>query len=207
MVRKATLDRDLRPDDRAASDEAEPGLPASPARRPEFRWRGAGGRWLVWVFRVVVWAVLLIIGYRGITGIVAGPQRASPASVSPAAAAPDGFPAQLAEAYALQFGNVYLNSSRRRCGQGALSRSPRRPLWSRLCLWSWRGRRARRSSRARNPARRSHAHSNLARLPLGERPRSFACKRPTRLLTKKFSAQSQIKKGTAHAVPTYQQLD
>ena len=111
MVRKATLDRDLRPDERAASDEAGPGQPASPARRPEVPWRGAGGRWLVWVFRVVVWAVLLIIGYRGITGIVAGPQRASSASVSSTAAAPDGFPAQLAEAYALQFGNVYLNFS------------------------------------------------------------------------------------------------
>jgi hypothetical protein len=111
MVRKATLDRDLRPDERAASDEAGPGQPASAARRPEVRWRGAGGRWLVWAFRAVVWVVLLIIGYRGITGIVAGPERASPASASSAAATPDGFPVQLAEAYALQFGNVYLNFS------------------------------------------------------------------------------------------------
>ena len=39
------------------------------------QWRGAGGRWMVWAFRAVVWAVLLIVGYRGVTGIVAGPPR------------------------------------------------------------------------------------------------------------------------------------
>src|SRR5579859_8077931 len=32
--------------------------------------RGAGGRWLVWVLRAVVWVVLLLIGYRGIAAIV-----------------------------------------------------------------------------------------------------------------------------------------
>src|SRR5262245_14960491 len=32
--------------------------------------RGAGGRWLVWVLRAVVWLVLLLIGYRGVDAIV-----------------------------------------------------------------------------------------------------------------------------------------
>jgi hypothetical protein len=113
MVRRATLDRGLLPDELTASGEAAPGpgMPAAAGRDPKAQWRGAGGRWLVWAFRAVLWAVLLIIGYRGITGIVARPQQASSASVTSAAGAPDGFPAQLAEAYAMDFGTVYLNFS------------------------------------------------------------------------------------------------
>src|SRR6266516_2973578 len=47
-------------------------------------WRGAGGRWLVWVFRVVVWLVLLLIGYRGVTAIMEG-QTTSGGAPAPAA--------------------------------------------------------------------------------------------------------------------------
>jgi hypothetical protein len=112
MVRRATLDRDLRPDERAADREAEPGPgpPATSGRASGAQWRGAGGRWLVWAFRVVAWAVILIIGYRGIAEIVA-PPPASSSGASSSATAWDGFPVQLAEAYAMQFGNVYLNFS------------------------------------------------------------------------------------------------
>jgi hypothetical protein len=58
-----------------------------------------------------VWAVLLIIGYRGIMAIVL---NETPASKSGTPATPDGganggFPVTLAEAYAMQFGAVYLN--------------------------------------------------------------------------------------------------
>ena len=72
-------------------------------------WRGSGGRWLVWTFRVVVWAVLLIIGYRGVTAIVAPGKNDSGSSGAPAADPNKGFPVAMAEAYALQFGSVYLN--------------------------------------------------------------------------------------------------
>jgi hypothetical protein len=74
-------------------------------------WRGSGGRWLVWTFRFVVWAVLLIIGYRGVTAIVMPDKNSSGSSGSPAAAPSQGFPVAMAEAYALQFGSVYLNFS------------------------------------------------------------------------------------------------
>jgi hypothetical protein len=62
------------------------------------------------VFRVVVWVVLLVIGYRGVTAIVLNetPNTSSPAAP---AAKGTGFPAELAGAYALQFGQVYLNAS------------------------------------------------------------------------------------------------
>jgi hypothetical protein len=64
----------------------------------------------VWVFRVVVWAVLLIIGYRGVTAIVLNetPGR-SPAA--PAASKGTGFPAAAAGAYAMAFAQVYLNAN------------------------------------------------------------------------------------------------
>jgi hypothetical protein len=74
-------------------------------------WRGSGGRWLVWTFRFVVWAVLLIIGYRGVTAIVMPDKNSSGSSGAPATAPSQGFPVAMAEAYALQFGSVYLNFS------------------------------------------------------------------------------------------------
>jgi hypothetical protein len=113
MVRRATLDRGLRPDGRAAVGEAGPGTPASaqPPHRPATQWRGAGGRWMVWAFRAVVWAVLVIIGYRGVVAIIAKPQPSAPASVAAASGSRYGFPAQLAGAYAMGFGEVYLNFS------------------------------------------------------------------------------------------------
>ena len=113
MVRRATLDRSLRPDERAAAGEPGPGTPApaESSRRPPVQWRGAGGRWMVWAFRAVVWAVLLIIGYRGVVAIITKPQPSAPASVAAASGSRTGFPAQLAEAYALGFGQVFLNFS------------------------------------------------------------------------------------------------
>jgi Conjugative transposon protein TcpC len=93
---------------RQARSDSRP-LRAAQAMSP---WRGAGGRWLVWVGRVVVWAILLLIGYRGVLAIVSGPSSpARPTSPRTAAGASAPFPVALAEAYALEFGNVYLNFS------------------------------------------------------------------------------------------------
>jgi hypothetical protein len=79
-------------------------------------WRGAGGRWLVWVFRIALWFVLLVIGYRGITAIVF---NETPSGSHPAAQAArkTGFPTALAGAFALQFGDVYLNANPATSGQ------------------------------------------------------------------------------------------
>lgn len=81
--------------------------------------RGAGGRWLVWVLRAAVWVVLLLIGYRGIAAIVTSYEGKSGSAGGAAAAAgagvagqaADGFPVTLASAFALEFGQVYLNFS------------------------------------------------------------------------------------------------
>ena len=89
---------------------ADPGIGGS--------WQGAGGRWLLWPLRVVLWATLLIIAFRGITAIVfnssAAPAGGGTGSRS-AAAAP--FPVALAEAYATEFGRVYLSFSPQNQGQ------------------------------------------------------------------------------------------
>ncbi len=114
MVRRAILDRGAQPTAHAAGVEAAPGVPGSASQRAERtgqRWRGAGGRWLVWAFRAVAWAVLLVIGYRGVTAIVAPAKQAATAAETPGANSAHGYPVRLAEAYALQFGDVYLNFS------------------------------------------------------------------------------------------------
>ena len=72
----------------------------------------------MWVLRALVWAVLIIIGVRGVIAIVLNQKTpASPASATSgtsgtaAAGAADSFPSGLAGAYAMQFASVYLNFS------------------------------------------------------------------------------------------------
>lgn len=78
-----------------------------PAKSP---WRGGGGRWLLWPMRVVLWAAVLVIGYRGVTAIALNETPSSNGSVTNSGSATTTqFPVTMAEAYALQFGQVYLN--------------------------------------------------------------------------------------------------
>lgn len=72
-------------------------------------WRGAGGRWALWPLRAVLWVALLVIAFRGITAIVFS-QALVPAGggTGPGGAADGQFPVTLAEAYAAEFGRVYL---------------------------------------------------------------------------------------------------
>ncbi len=133
MVRRATLDRGSRPDELAATDEAVRGAPepAELAERRPSQWRGAGGRWMVWAFRALIWAVLLIVGFRGVEAIAAGTrQTADGNGDAPATSGSTGFPAGLAEAFALQFGNVYLNFSPATAAQRASDLTPFIPVGS-----------------------------------------------------------------------------
>jgi len=127
MVRRSTVDRSPQPATYGVGYDAGTGDLAQGETRKRPRggsgWRGAGGRWLVWTFRVVVWVVLLIIGYRGVTAIVL---NETPPSHSPAAHPTTGpvFPSDLAGAYALQFGQVYLNASPGTAAQRANDLAP-----------------------------------------------------------------------------------
>jgi hypothetical protein len=88
----------------AASQQAAQQVKRS--RRPR---RSAGGRWLVFVLRPLVWAILLVIGFQGLTSIVTSYFGRSRASADQASQQPDGFPVPLAQAFALEFAQVYLN--------------------------------------------------------------------------------------------------
>jgi Conjugative transposon protein TcpC len=119
MVRRSTVDRSPQPDLYDAGYGTEAGdRPPGTRSRTGGGWRGAGGRWLVWTFRVVVWAVLLIIGYRGVMAIVLNETPPSRSHAARTVHGP-GFPVQAASAYALQFGQVYLNASSATAGRRA----------------------------------------------------------------------------------------
>jgi hypothetical protein len=120
MGRRSTVEQSPQADTYADyATEAGDQAPAGGRRdRSAPGWRGAGGRWLVWIFRIVVWLVLLVIGYRGVSAIVLNETPPSPAPTPTASSGP-AFPAALAGAYALQFGQIYLNANPATAGQRA----------------------------------------------------------------------------------------
>lgn len=93
------------------AEQAVAAGPSSAAQAPGRLRGGAGGRWVIWILRVVVWGVLLLIGYRGVSAIVTSVARPSGRAVPSAGARDQRFPAALAQAYALEFGQVYLSYS------------------------------------------------------------------------------------------------
>jgi Conjugative transposon protein TcpC len=114
MVRGSGVDDAARPAVYADGPEMDAGIPGGGRSRSSRAWGGGGGRWLVWTLRAVLWAVLLIIGYRGITAIIFNETPSSRSGSSSPASAGAGnsqFPVTLAGAYAMQFGAVYLNFS------------------------------------------------------------------------------------------------
>jgi hypothetical protein len=112
MVRRsgvASLDSGTESPEYGDALPASAGRGAPAAKSP---WSGGGGRWLLWPMRIVLWVAILVIGYRGVMAIIL---NETPASTNSGAAAPASpaseFPVTLGEAYALQFGQVYLNFS------------------------------------------------------------------------------------------------
>ena len=60
----------------------------------------------------MLWAALLVVAFRGVTAIIFNQHATSPgASTGPASTADGQFPVTLAEAYAAEFGRVFLNFS------------------------------------------------------------------------------------------------
>lgn len=88
----------------------------SGTQAPKAPWGGGGGRWAVWPMRVVLWATILIIGYRGITAIFLNETPSSGNANSTGGATTDqspasAFPVLLGEAFALRFGQIDLTFS------------------------------------------------------------------------------------------------
>lgn len=87
-----------------------PDDPPVPRRQGRGRWRGAGGRWWVWIGRFIIWAVLIVVAVNGVRAIFLRVQTSGGAATTALPpSAGNLFPATLAEAFALQFGQVYLN--------------------------------------------------------------------------------------------------
>jgi hypothetical protein len=75
-------------------------------------WAGGGGRWTVWPMRAVLWAAILIIGYRDVTAIIFDETPAKGnGSGSDTGTTASGFPVTLGEAFAISFSEVHLNYS------------------------------------------------------------------------------------------------
>jgi conjugative transposon protein TcpC len=115
MVRRSTVERSPHSVEHDLGYEAETEYAQPDAigrSRTTRTWRGAGGRWLIWFFRAIAWLVLLVIGYRGVLAIVTGEtQSGAPATPTTSGSPSSSFPVTQADAYALQFGQVYLNWS------------------------------------------------------------------------------------------------
>ena len=111
-AQRLTLDSEL--DSLAAGIQADGSLAAPPGIGAS--WRGAGGRWLMWPLRVVLWTALLVVAFRGITAIIFNSSPA-PAGGTGTGTATGEFPVSLAEAYASEFGRVYLGFSPQSLGQ------------------------------------------------------------------------------------------
>jgi len=93
-------------DDSSAWPEAV--RPAPVAKAP---WSGSGGRWTIWPMRIVLWAALLIVIYRGVTAIALNETPSSGNAASSTGTAATQFPTTAAEAFVMQFGRVYFNFS------------------------------------------------------------------------------------------------
>ena len=114
MVRRSTAERSPHSGEHGLDYEAGTeysGRGQTGRGRPARTWGGAGGRWLVWLFRGVAWAVVLLIGYRGVVAILSGESHSGQPAPAASVPAGNGFPVTLADAYAMQFGQVYLNYS------------------------------------------------------------------------------------------------
>jgi hypothetical protein len=123
MARRSTVERGPQSAvrDGKSAVPAAPDDPAGKAPGGSAGWRGAGGRWGVWIGRAILWAVLIVVVVNGVRAIFARETQApGPASTSSQQPTPtSSFPATLAEAFALQFGQVYLNFDQAHASQRA----------------------------------------------------------------------------------------
>jgi hypothetical protein len=111
MVRRSSVSSLDSGTESAVYGEGSPVMDGRGRAAAKAPWSGSGGRWLVWPMRVVLWAAILVIGYRGVVAIVLNETPANTngaASTTPSAPA---FPVTLGEAFAMQFGQAYLNFS------------------------------------------------------------------------------------------------
>lgn len=87
-------------------DQVAPPRRGAPRRG---RWSGGGGRWLVWVGRAVLWALIIVIVVNGVRAPFERFTQTEPAGNVPVTPTGTGFPTEQAASFANQFAAVYLN--------------------------------------------------------------------------------------------------
>ena len=126
MARRSTVERGTQPAVHGgtsvggALDGTAGAGPVADQHSTAGRWRGAGGRWGVWTGRIIVWAVLLVVAFNGVRAIFLRATQA-PSQPRPSAAPSPGagYPVTQAEAFAMEFGQAYLNFDQARANQRA----------------------------------------------------------------------------------------
>ncbi|PSK97292.1 conjugative transposon protein TcpC [Murinocardiopsis flavida] len=110
MARKSTARRGGVSDEATTAPEAADHHEAEPVGpRPRRQPRsGAGGRWWVWLGRAVLWAFIIVVLFNGIW-LPFRSSFAEPSAGGPAPADKPEFPETAAAAFALRFGEAYLN--------------------------------------------------------------------------------------------------
>lgn len=73
------------------------------------RWAGGGGRWLIWLGRAVLWAVIVVIVVNGVRAPFERLTQGDAPAGTAATSSDQGFPVTGAASFAIQFAAVYLN--------------------------------------------------------------------------------------------------
>ena len=114
MARRSTLQHDPRiaGDPELSARPDAPGYDSPSARAPRRgRWSGGGGRWLVWVGRIILWALIVVIVVNGVRAPFERYTQQNNATPQAAPQVDKGFPTARGMAFAAQFAGVYLNFS------------------------------------------------------------------------------------------------
>ena len=127
MVRRSTVERSPQSAVHATglAGSTVPGIPgigdetAGGRNRSGGGWSGGGGRWAVWAGRILLWLVLIVIAVNGVRAIFVRETQTTATAPSRSSSQASQFPASLAGAFALQFGQVYLNFDQAHAGQRA----------------------------------------------------------------------------------------
>ena len=110
MARRSTVERGPQPDVHGGRSRATGAPDGTAAPQGSLGgWRGAGGRWGVWAGRAILWAVLIVVAFNGVRAIFLRTTQTPSPAASSQPAPPVSFPVSLAGAFALQFGQIYLN--------------------------------------------------------------------------------------------------
>jgi len=72
-------------------------------------WSGGGGRWLVWIGRAILWALIIVIVVNGVRAPFERMRGDAGAPATSATPSDLGFPVTQGAAFAIQFAAVYLN--------------------------------------------------------------------------------------------------